>query len=202
VGITSRLAAFVVETTYDDIPGEVVERSKEQMLNAAGIGLAGVAELEGQVITNFVQDRGGAATCTILGAPFRSTPEYAALANGTMVHALDFDENVERRANHPSNEMFPTVMALGEHLGASGRDVVAAFALGCEVSTKIGAAGDLDDQFPSITRYGWNPQPVAGVFGATAAAARLLGLDQEQLENAFGLAASQASGLAVKCSPG
>jgi 2-methylcitrate dehydratase PrpD len=196
-GITSRLAAFVVRTDFDALPPEVVERSKEQMLNAAGIGLAGLAELEGQVITQFVQDRAGTPTCTVLGAPFRSTPEYAALANGTLVHALDFDENVERRANHPSNEMFPTVMAVGEQVGASGPDVIAAFALGCEVSTKIGAAGDLDEQFPSITRHGWNPQPVAGVFGATAAAAKLLGLTQEQLENAFGLAASQASGLLV-----
>lgn len=197
MGITSRLAAFALETKFTDLPEPVIECSKEQMLNAAGIGLAGVAELEGRAITKYVQERGGTATCTILGANFKSTPENAALANGTMVHALDFDENVERRANHPSNEMFPTVMAIGEHVGASGRDVVAAFAVGCEVSTKLGAAGDFDEQFPSIVRFSWNPQPVAGVFGATASAAKLLGLNQEQLENAFGLACSQASGLLV-----
>jgi len=197
MGITSRLATFALETSFSGIPVPVVERSKEMMLNAAGIGLAGVREPEGPIITEFVRERGGTPTCTILGADFKSTPENAALANGTLVHALDFDENVERRSNHPSNVMFPTVMSIGEHVGASGRDVVAAFAIGCEVSTKLGAAGDLDEQFPRLATYGFTAQAVTGTFGATAAAARLLGLSQEQLENAFGLACSQASGLLV-----
>jgi 2-methylcitrate dehydratase PrpD len=197
VGVTSRLAGFAVNTTFEDLPAPVVAISKEMMLNAAGIGLAGSEEREGQIITEYVKAMGGRPASTVIGASFRSSPESAALANGTMVHVLDFDENVERRANHPSNAMFPTVMAIGEHLGCSGQAVTAAFAVGCEVSTKLGAAGDLDAQFPRISGFGWHPQGVTGTFGATAAAGKLLGLDQAQMENAFGLACSQAAGLQV-----
>ena len=197
MGITSRLAAFALETASDDIPAPVMDRAKEMMLNVAGIGLAGVREPEGSIIIDFVRERGGAPACSVIGAGLQTTPEHAALANGTLVHVLDFDENVERRSNHPSNVLFPTVMAMGEATGASGRDVVAAFAIGCEVSTKLGGAGDLDAQFPRLPTYGFTAQAVTGTFGAAAAAARLLGLDQVELENAFGLAASQASGLLV-----
>ena len=82
------------------------------MLNAAGIALAGADEDEGRVIIDYVSEMAAAAHCTIIGSEARSTVELAALANGTLVHALDFDENVERRGNHPSNVMFPVVMAL------------------------------------------------------------------------------------------
>ena len=196
-GITSRLAEFALGTASEDVPSAVIERSKEMMLNAAGIGLAGVREPEGPTIVEFVRERGGNPSCSVIGSDVRTTPEYAALANGTLVHVLDFDENIERRSNHPSNVMFPTVMAIGEFMGSSGRDVVAAFAIGCEVSTKLGAAGDLDEQFPRLPTYGFTAQAVTGTFGATAAAGRLLGLTRDELENAFGLACSQAAGLLV-----
>jgi len=196
-GITSRLAAFALGTASEDVPSAVIERSKEMMLNAAGIGLAGVREPEGPAIVDFIRERGGNPSCSVIGSDVRTTPEYAALANGTLVHVLDFDENIERRSNHPSNVMFPTVMAIGEFMGSSGRDVVAAFAIGCEVSTKLGAAGDLDEQFPRLPTYGFTAQAVTGTFGATAAAGRLLGLTRDELENAFGLACSQAAGLLV-----
>jgi 2-methylcitrate dehydratase PrpD len=197
MGFTSRLATFALETAFLDIPVNVVDRSKEMMLNAAGIGLAGSAEEEGRIITKYVQDMGGTPTCTVLGSTLRTSPELAALANGTMVHVLDFDENVDRRGNHPSNVMYPTVMALGQSLRRSGSDVVSAFAVGCEVSTKLGAAGDLDEQFPRSAGFGWHGMAVFGTFGATVAAGRLLGLDQDQMENALGMACSQAAGLQV-----
>ncbi len=197
MGFTSHLATFALETAFPDIPANVVDRSKEMMLNAAGIGLAGSSEEEGRTIAKYVRDMGGAPICTVLGSTFRTSPELAALANGTMVHVLDFDENVDRRGNHPSNVMYPTVMALGQSLRRSGSDVVSAFAVGCEVSTKLGAAGDLDEQFPRSAGFGWHGMAVFGTFGATVAAGRLLGLDQDQMENALGMACSQAAGLQV-----
>src|SRR6266545_1725866 len=144
MGITSRLAEFAVNTSFSDIPGNVVDRSKDMMLNAAAVGLAGSATETGRIMVQYVQQMGGTPSCTIMGAGIRSSPVNAALANGTMVHVLDFDENVQRRSNHPSNAIFPTVMALGEQMALAGREVAAAFAIGSEVSTKIGAAGDFD----------------------------------------------------------
>lgn len=195
MGITSRLARFVVETSFPDIPGDVVERSKEMMLNAAAVGLAGSTEDEGRIIVEYVREVGGRPECTLLGARTRSSAPSAALANGLMVHVLDYDENVQRRSNHPSNAIFPTVMAMSERLAASGEQALASFAIGCEVSTKIGAIGDLDELFSRIYRNGWHVEGVGGAIGAAAAAGKLLGLDQERMENAFGMAVSQASGV-------
>jgi 2-methylcitrate dehydratase PrpD len=196
-GITSRLVSFACETEASEIPADVVERSKEMMLNVVAAGFAGLHESEAREITSLVRDLGGTAECTVLGSDLRTSPLNAAIANGTIVHVLDFDENVERRANHPSNVMFPAVFALGESLGASGRDVVAAFAVGCELSTKTGAAGELDEQFPSMAKYGWHIQGVTGALGAAAAAGRLLELDRVRMEHAVGIAVSHASGVQV-----
>lgn len=197
MGITSRVAAFAVGTTFDDVPREVIDVSKDMMLNAAGVGLAGAAQPDAQILTRYTEELGGPGECTVIGARFRAPAPNAALANGMLVHVLDFDENVERRANHPSNVLFPAVMAVGEQVGSSGRDVVAAFAVGVEASILIGAAGDLDAPYPRMASFGHSPGPVAGTFGATVAAGRLLGLDQEQMENALGIAAGQAAGLAA-----
>jgi 2-methylcitrate dehydratase PrpD len=192
-----RLAEFVTATDFSSLPTDVVEISKKMMLNAAGVGLAGSATREGKIIAEYVGQQGSSPACTILGSSTRSSPASAALANGTMVHVLDFDEYVPRRRLHPSNVIFPVVMALGESLALPGSVVVNAFSIGCEVSTKIGAAGDLNELLPTLARYGWHLEGVAGTIGATAAAGKMLGLDQEMMENAFGISVSQAAGAQV-----
>lgn len=195
VGITGRLAAFAVNTSFADIPWNVINKSKEMMINAAAVGLAGASEREGQIIAQYVQQLGGIPVCTLIGAGIRSSPVNAALANGVMVHLLDYDEATLRRVNHPSSVIFPTVMALGEQMALPGKDVVAAFAIGCEVSTKIGAAGDLDELLPRMRGLGWQVTSVAGIIGAAAAAGKLVGLSLDQMENALGIAVAQASGV-------
>ena len=195
VGITSRLASFVLDTSFSDIPSEVIEKSKQRMLNSAGVALAASGLKEGQIITQYLQQIGGRPECTILGQDMRSSPVNAALANGTMAQLLDYDETMIRRGNRPSGCVFPVVMALGEKMALPGRAVVAAFAIGTEVSSKIGAAGDLDKLQPGMARLGWHSAAVPGTIGATAAAAKLLGLNQEQTENALGIGVGQTSGV-------
>lgn len=197
MGITARLADFVVSTTFPAIPREVVQKSKEMMLNAAAVGLAGSTQKEARAIVEFTREMGGNPKSTLLGAGVRTSPVNAALANGIMVHVLDYEEAVLRRGNHPSNVMFPTVMALGEYAALSGEEVVTAFALGCEVSTKIGAAGSMDEMGPYMGQHGWHLEGVAGAIGAAAAAGKMLGLGQEEMVNALGLAVSMASGARV-----
>ncbi len=199
MGITSRLAEFVRRTSFEDLPAEVVSRSKDMMLNAAAVALAGAAQPESQAINGLIQEMRGNGKCTIIGMGLRTSPVYAALANGVMVRLLDFDDEIMRRGSHPSSVIFPVVMSLGEMNGYSGKDVLTAFALGCEVFTKLAVFGSLDDvetigEAP-LARRGWDLDGVAGTIGATAAAAKLLELDQEQLENAFGLAAGEAAGV-------
>jgi 2-methylcitrate dehydratase PrpD len=220
MGITSRLAEFVLHTSFEDLPSEVVVRCKDMMLNAAAVALAGAAQPEGQALTSFAQEMRGNGKCTIIGMGLRTSPVYAALANGVMVHLLDFDDEVIGCGSHPTSCIFPVVIALGEMNGYSGKKVLAAFALGCEVATKLGALAGLqatgcglqsltpvptsrDAPSPSEMERGlggeahpgWHLDGIFGTIGATAAAGKLLGLDQTQLENAFGIAAGAAGGV-------
>ena len=197
MGATQLLARHVMENSaYDLLPARVVATAKEMMLNAAAVALAAAAQPDGQRITEFVQEMGGNGKCTIIGRGLRSSPVYAALANGLMVHLLDFDDVIIPSGVHPSCTVFPVVMALGEMNGSTGRDVLAAFVQGCEVTSKL--AGLLfqgsASQGASPTG-GWHFDAIAGTIGATVAAGLLLELSQEQLEQALGTAAGQASGI-------
>ena len=197
MGATQLLARHVIENSaYDLLPAEVVATAKEMMLNAAAAALAAAAQPDGQRITQFVQEMGGNGKCTIIGRGLRSSPVYAALANGLMVHLLDFDDVIIPSGVHPSCTVFPVVMALGEMNGATGRDVLAAFVQGCEMTSKL--AGLLFQANPpraTSPTGGWHADAIAGTIGATVAAGLLLGLSQEQLERALGIAAGQASGI-------
>ena len=197
MGATQLLARHVLEnSSYDLLPDRVVTIAKEMMLNAAAVALAAAAQPDGQRITQFVQEMGGNGKCTIIGRGLRSSPVYAALANGLMVHLLDFDDVIIPSGVHPSCTVFPVVMALGEMNGSSGRDVLAAFVQGCEVTSKLAGllSQDCSAQAASPTG-GWHLDAIAGTIGATVAAGLLLGLGQEELEQALGTAAGQASGI-------
>ena len=197
MGATQLLTRHVIENSaYDLLPAGVVATAKEMMLNAAAAALAAAAQPDGQRITQFVQEMGGNGKCTIIGRGLRSSPVYAALANGLMVHLLDFDDVIIPNGVHPSCTVFPVVMALGEMNGATGRDVLAAFVQGCEVTSKLaGLLFQANTPRATSPSGGWHADAIAGTIGATVAAGLLLGLSQEQLERALGIAAGQASGI-------
>ncbi|MFB3119658.1 MAG: MmgE/PrpD family protein [Stenotrophomonas maltophilia] len=202
MGATQLLARHVLEhSAYDLLPPQVVATAKEMMLNAAAVALAAAAQPDGQRITQFVQEMGGNGKCTIIGRGLRSSPVYAALANGLMVHLLDFDDVIISSGVHPSCTVFPVVMALGEMNGSTGREVLAAFIQGCEVTSKLAgllSTGLVSHDNPPRTTSptgGWQFDAIAGTIGATVAAGLLLGLSQKQLEQALGTAAGQASGI-------
>ena len=118
MGFTVRLAEFVRSNcSFDSLPPEVVARSKDMMINAAAAGLAGATQQEGRAITQLIQEMRGNGKCTVMGMGLRTSPVFAALANGLMVHLLDFDDEMALHANHPSSVIFPVVMALGEMNG-------------------------------------------------------------------------------------
>lgn len=214
MGITAQLAEWVSVTTLPDLPAQVVDHSKAMMINAAAVALAGAAQPESRAITQLLQEMRGNGKCTVIGMGVRTSPVYAALANGAMVRLLDFDDEISPRGAHPSSVVFPVVMAVGEMNGCRGQDVLAAFALGCEVFSKVSAllgaelASSLGNESTGSRLAprpvgAWHPDGVAGVMGAAAAAGRLLGLSQVQLQQALGLAAGQAGGIiASQSTPG
>lgn len=197
MGFTARLARFALDhNSIEKMPSQVVARSKEMMVNAAGVALAAAAQPEGRTLTQFVQAMQGNGRCTIIGMGLRTSPVYAALANGTMVHLLDFDDEIIPSGIHPSGAVFPVVMALGEMNGLAGREILAAYALGCEVASKLAGMEPRNViEVDAVPGPGWLQDGVAGVTGATIAAALLLKLDQGPLERALEIAGGAAAGI-------
>ena len=126
----------------------------------------------------------------ILGSAERIGALDAAMVNGIAAHAVDYDDMARNMGGHPSVPVVPVVLALGEGLGATGAQVLEAFIVGYEAECRLGRV-----VHPHHYEKGWHPTSTLGVFGAAAAAARLLGLAVERTATALAIAASSASGV-------
>ena len=185
---TRRLAQYIRERNSDDsLPEPAAERSKEVMINAAAVALAGSAQPEALAVTRFVRDMGGDGKCTVIGMGLRTSPVQACLANGLMVRLMEFDDDVVGYGGHPTAVVFPVVMALAELERCSGGKVLNAFVHGCEVVSKLGAlAAPGDPDQPGAT----NPDRLSGPLGAAAAAGMILELDLPEIATALELASA------------
>jgi 2-methylcitrate dehydratase PrpD len=142
------------------------------------------------LVTRYVHERSEIAQAAVIGSGLRTSSALAALANGTMAHALDFDDVNWSMHGHPTVPLLPAVLALGQAVHASGLDVLLAYVLGFEIETKIGLGVN-----PKHYDLGWHATSTLGTLGAAAACAKLLRLDVEKTRMAFGIAASTAAGL-------
>ena len=191
MGVTDEVARFVVESSFETMPAEAVDAAKKAMLDCLGVTLAGAATSEGGIMAAFVRDVGGNPTSTVIAAGMRTSPPWAALANGTMGHAEDFDDSAYPMLGHPSVPVLPAVLALGEPRGASGKDVITAYLVGFETESKLGRALIPSGHY----QRGWHATGTLGTMGAAAASARMLNLDLRKTRMALGIAASQVSGI-------
>ncbi|MBU8911219.1 MAG: MmgE/PrpD family protein [Desulfobacterales bacterium] len=189
--LTQELAQFLYEFQYDDIPREAASRAKMHIFDTIGVMLAGSCQPVGGKIKAYVRALGGRPVSTVFGAGFKTSQPLAALANGTMAHALDFDDDSDTIFSHPSCTLVPPILALGEP-EASGKDILTAFILGHEFSARLANAPGL---LPKHYEQGWHPTSTLGIMGATASAAKLLKLNIKQIRHAIGIAASEASGI-------
>ncbi|RMF93464.1 MAG: MmgE/PrpD family protein [Nitrospinota bacterium] len=187
---TRQLASLVHETRYTDLPGEAIQKAKYAILDTLGVTLAGATSPAGEIIARYTKSLGGAPQASVLGHGFRTSPPQAALANGTMAHAYDYDDVNWSMSGHPSVPLLPAVLAVAEAQGASGKDLLTAYVIGFEVEAKIGRGVN-----PAHYQLGWHATSTLGVFGATAAVARLLQLSPQKIARAFGIAASLSSGI-------
>ncbi|WP_089946000.1 MmgE/PrpD family protein [Candidatus Entotheonella palauensis] len=190
MNVTERIAHAIAETDFDHLSEEAITQSKRAILDTIGVTLAGHQDEAGQIITTWVQQHRTDTGAAILGTPILTSPALAALANGTLGHALDFDDVTTHMQGHPSVTVLPAVLSLGESLGVSGAEALTAFVLGVETEAKIGKT-----MSAALSRRGWHPTAVLGPFGAAAAASKFLGLSGSQIRMALGIAASKASGL-------
>jgi 2-methylcitrate dehydratase PrpD len=190
VKITRRLAEFVATTPSSDIVPQAREQARRAFLDTLGVMLAGSREDASRIASDMARDQGGSTEASVFGHGFAAPAGEAALVNGTSAHALDFDDVNMSMRGHPSVPLLPAVLALGEKLDSSGREVIDAFVLGFEVECKLG-------RVIGAPHYalGWHATSTLGTLGAAAACARLLRLDAAQAQTALGLAASLASGV-------
>lgn len=191
--VSQMISRFIAETTYRKIPEEVAVIAKRAILDCIGVAVAGSREPSAKILIEYAKELNGGNEATVVCQPFKASCELASLLNGTMAHALDFDDtfaNSVRYNVHPSVCILPAVLALGEKHRATGSDVLAAYVVGIEVEYRIGAAiGGL------IASAGWHPTPILGTLGATAACANILGLSCDQAQLAIGIAGSLAGGM-------
>ena len=190
MGATERFAEFVVKSRWEDLPAAAVEQAKRAILDTLGVMLAGSAEPAAGIVRGLAEAEGGAPRCAVVGTKMRTGAVWAALANGTAAHALDFDDTNFAMMGHPSAPVLAAALAAGELCGAGGRALIHAYLLGFEVETALGAAMN-----PAHYEHGWHATGTLGSLGAAAAASRLLRLDAGKTRTALALAASQASGL-------
>ncbi len=187
---TVALARFVATADARSLSSRVRHEAKRALLNWLGCAIgASRHETIARAIAALAPFA-GAPQATVLGRRERFDILNAALLNGTASHTFDFDDTHLKTIIHPTGPVASALLALAEHVPVSGGDFVHAFVLGTEVECRIGNA-----VYPSHYDVGWHITGTAGVFGAAAAAGRLLALSEKQLAWALGIAATQASGL-------
>ena len=186
----ARLAEFVVKTTLEDCPPEALARVRRAALDTLGVMLAGADEPVARIVRRVVRAEGGIALATVVGTTLKTSPGWAALANGAAGHAHDFDDTNFALLGHPSVPLLSAALAVGEAEMADGRALVLGYIVGFEIDVALGGALNPDH----YTR-GWHATSSIGTLGCAATAARMMGLDVVQTRHALAIAASHASGL-------
>ncbi len=185
-----RFAVFALELDLDAVPDEVVDAAKLHALDVLGCGLAahglGIAG-EGRTA---MAELGGEPDATVIGLDRGLPAANAAFANAMLCHGLDFDDTHSDSVSHVSTVVVPAAAALAEARSATGRELLTAVIAGNEIVTRIGMAAP-----GAFHARGFHPTAICGIFGATAAAARLSGLSVADTASALGIAGSMASGL-------
>ncbi|MGI9146357.1 MAG: MmgE/PrpD family protein [Chloroflexota bacterium] len=187
----ARLAQFCSELRWDDLSSAVRTRTLELLLDLIGVGLAGSRQGSSAPAAKVAISLGGEGKATLFGSGGRTTSAvWAALANGTAAHAVELDDVTTESSLHPGVAVIPAALALAEELHASPAALLEAIVVGYEVTMRVGNALNP----ASAYARGFHPTGVAGVFGATLAAGRLLGLGCEALTNSLGIAGTMAAG--------
>ena len=188
--VTEKLARFAVETSYRSFPKPVIHQAKRCFLDLLGVALGGSKQPLGNILVKVAKDFGGRPQATVMGHGLKTNVMNAALVNGAIAHALDYDDTHIYSIGHPSAPVIPAILAVAEWKGLSGKAALEAFILGFEVETRIGLGLG-----PKHYDRGWHKTSTYGRFGAAVAAGKLLGLSLEQMKQAMGLAGTQAAGL-------
>jgi len=187
---TRILANWLVESEWRDVPEQARYEAVRSIFNWVGCCLGGARHQTTDRAIAALAEFSGKPEASVLGRTERLDILHGALLNGITSHVLDYDDTHLDTIIHPAGPVASAILALGERLGTSGEDFMHAFILGVETECRIGLA-----VYPSHYERGFHITGTAGVFGAAAAAGKLLGLNEQQMIWALGIAATQSAGL-------
>jgi len=194
--VTEHLTRFIRETEYDDISADVRDLAKGHILDALGLSLAGATTPGSRIIADHIAGLNCDGQSHVFGTDLVTAPQFAALANGAAIHAHDYDDTcpqhlADRNGGlHATGPVMSAALAMAEPSGMSGRAVLEAFHVGVEVACRINHA--IDNRHYA---GGFHASGTVNVFGAAAAASRVLDASHETVLTALGLAASHSSGI-------
>ena len=188
--VTRILARYVVESRFESIPATTRHHATRTFVNWLGCAIGGSHHEGMDIALAALAPMAGAAQASVLGRSERLDILHAALLNGISSHMFDFDDTHLKTVIHPAGPVCSAILALAEHRPVSGEDFVHALVLGVEVECRIG-----NSVYPNHYDTGWHITGTAGVMGAAAACGKLLGLNEQQMVWALGIAATQSSGL-------
>jgi 2-methylcitrate dehydratase PrpD len=187
---TRALAERIAGTQYADIPAPARTVAKQALLDFIGVTMAGIDEPLARMLRDQVNEEGGHPQAQLIGTDERASTVQAALVNGSAGHAHDYDDVHTAMTGHPTVPVAPAVLALAERLGRSGEEAIAAFCAGVDTECILGHYAG-----PGHYAHGWHATGTLGSFGAAAAAARIMGLDEDATSRSLGIAGTQAAGL-------
>jgi 2-methylcitrate dehydratase PrpD len=189
---TRAIVDYAARFDFNQLPGDAVDQAKTLVLDTLGAMLLGSspAYASSWLTGELARMTGGRPECTVVGRAFKTSVESAALANGTLGYAADVEGGRAAR-QHAAAVLIPTALAMCEREWAGGKRLLAALALGYEVSCRVSEACRTPHSYPRS----FHPSAIFGYFGAAAAAGHVLGLDAARLDVAISLAGSNAGGL-------
>ncbi|MBL8702709.1 MAG: MmgE/PrpD family protein [Alphaproteobacteria bacterium] len=189
-GLAERAAAWLAELRCEDLPADIVADAKLRILDTLGLILGATASPIGRAVRAGALAMGQGDEARMLGYGDRTTAMAAALVNGTLAHAADFDDTHNRSVMHASAPTVATAMALIGPCALSGRELIAVVAGGIELNCRLGMVTP-----GAFHRSGFHPTGVIGALVAAMMAGRLYGLAPRVTASAVGIAGSQAAGL-------
>ena len=188
--LTKIFSNFVSQATLQNFNDEMIFFSKMSMIDWCGVAYAAKEEPVSKIVTKLIEEEQTKGHSKLISNGKEVSAKSAALVNGTIGHALDYDDTHFLFTGHPTASAFPTALALGEELGSSIDEIMLAYMCGVEVSTRLG-------HILGYSHYnkGFHQTATSGAFGATLVASKLLKLNSQQIENALGIVSTRASGL-------
>lgn len=189
-GATERIASFIGSTSLEALPADAIPKAKKAIADTFAVILSGVGSEVAAPLLRYVEASRATGAAPILGTGINTSPETAALVNGSFGHALDFDDVLAMMPAHPSAVILPALLASLDAKRVNGRTLIEAYVLGVEVGGKIGIGMTLGHY-----HRGYHATGSLALFSGLAALIKLHRLDVATAQHAFGIAGSMASGL-------